>query len=85
MGEHIEILNPGDIIYYNSTASHGMPQIADALGHLVELEVQGAGGLLFHRVLLLARNPPGQNKTRPKDSFIFETSINIIPAVFRKK
>lgn len=24
VGEHIEILNPGDIIYYNSTASHGM-------------------------------------------------------------
>jgi len=24
VGEHIEILNPGDIIYYNSTAPHGM-------------------------------------------------------------
>ena len=24
VGDHIEILNPGDIIYYNSTASHGM-------------------------------------------------------------
>ena len=24
VGEHIEILNPGDTIYYNSTASHGM-------------------------------------------------------------
>ena len=24
VGEHIEILNPGDIIYYNSTANHGM-------------------------------------------------------------
>ena len=24
VGEHIEVLNPGDIIYYNSTASHGM-------------------------------------------------------------
>src|SRR5699024_5831942 len=24
VGEHIEILNPGDTIYYNSTAPHGM-------------------------------------------------------------
>lgn len=24
VGEHIEVLNPGDIIYYNSTAPHGM-------------------------------------------------------------
>ena len=46
----------------------------------MELEIQPGGHLLFHKMILLDLFPWGKQKTRPKDTVIFETSITI-PAV----
>ena len=43
VGEHIEILNPGDIIYYNSTAPHGMIATGGRECVFYAIVLEGAG------------------------------------------
>ena len=75
VGEHIEILNPGDIIYYNSTASHGMIATGgqDCVFYAIVLEGPGDAAPAPVREKKLERRPDAAGQ----ESRIWEKFIEV--------
>ena len=75
VGEHIEILNPGDTIYYNSTASHGMIATGgqDCVFYAIVLEGPGDAAPAPVREKKLERRPDAAGQ----ESRIWEKFIEV--------
>ena len=75
VGEHIEILNPGDTIYYNSTASHGMIATGgqDCVFYAIVLEGTGDAAPAPVREKKLERRPDAAGQ----ESRIWEKFIEV--------
>ena len=75
VGEHIEILNPGDIIYYNSTAPHGMIATGgqDCVFYAIVLEGPGDAAPAPVREKKLERRPDAAGQ----ESRIWEKFIEV--------